>query len=88
MDAAAYASGASWLAEDQRTDARNIVEALGNLLYLISVDAENAALVRSYVGQAEERLRALQVLLPEPTPARPQNKGLKIVGVPNSFHGD
>jgi hypothetical protein len=88
MDATAYASGAPWLAEDQRTDARNIVETLGNLLYLISVDAENPVLVRSYVGQAEERLRALQALLPECTPARPQHNGLKIVGVPNSFHGD
>lgn len=88
MDAATYASSASWPAEDQRPDARNIVETLGNLLYLITVDAEKPALVRSYIGQAEERLRALQGLLPESTPARPQHKGLKIVGIPNSFHGD
>src|SRR5438309_8173321 len=46
----AYAPGASWLAEQQRNDARNIIETLGNLLYLINVDAEIPARVRSYVG--------------------------------------
>ena len=82
------ASGASWLPEDQRTDARNIIEALGNLFYLIHQDAENPALVRSYTAQAEERLRALQKALLESAPGRPPNKGLKIVAIPTSAQGN
>jgi len=79
----ALAPGASWLPEEQRTDARNIIEALGNLLYLIHQDAEKPALVRSYTAQAEERVGALQTILLES--ARPQNKGLKIVPPPNGL---
>lgn len=80
----ALASGASWLPEDQRTDVRNIIEALGNLLYLIDQDADKPALLRSYAAQAQERLGALQALLLESISARPQNKGLKIVAIANN----
>jgi hypothetical protein len=86
MDAA-YAQDASWLPDEQRNDARNIIETLGNLVYLIHTGAENPVLVRSYAGEAEERLRALKSLLPESAATRAHNKGLKIVPVPNSFHG-
>jgi hypothetical protein len=55
----AYAVSASWLPEDLRNEARNLVEAIGNLLYLIQVDSENAGLVRSYASQGEERLAFL-----------------------------
>ena len=81
----ACATGTSWLA-DRRTgdvpktgDARNIIEALGNLFYLIQLDAENPSLVRNYIAQAEERLHALQTMLPDSVLARGPNKGLKIV---------
>jgi hypothetical protein len=60
----AYAKGASWLPEDERVDARNLVETIGNLLYLMNVDAQDPAMVRSYVAQAEDRLRVLQALVP------------------------
>lgn len=76
----AYAPGASW-PEDERVDARNLVETIGNLLYLVNIDAENPALVRSYVAEAEDRLRALQALVPESAPSRAHNKGPKIVPI-------
>lgn len=78
----ALAAGASWLPEDQRTDVRNIIEALGNLLYLIDQDADRPDLVRSYAAQSEERVGALQAIFLES--ARPQNKGLKIVPIANN----
>ena len=81
----ALAPGASWLSEERRTDARNIIEALGNLLYLIHQDADKPALVHNYAAQAEERVGALQTILLESAPARPQNKGLKIVPPPNGL---
>ena len=88
------ASGTSWLA-DRRSgdvpktgDARNIIEALGNLFYLIQLDAENPSLVRNYTAQAEERLRALQILLPDSVLARGPNKGLKIVAVQGNVQPD
>lgn len=81
----AYAAGASWLPEDERVDARNLVETIGNLLYLVNVDAEDPALVRSYVAQAEDRLRALQALVPGSAAARGQNKGPKIVPIQNGL---
>jgi hypothetical protein len=43
--------------------AADISEALTNLAYLIRVDAEDPAKVRTYVSVAEERLRALGHLL-------------------------
>ena len=83
----ALAPGASWLSEEQRTDARNIIEALGNLLYLMHQDAEKPTLVRSYAAQAEERVGALQSLLLASTSSRPHNKGLKIVPLSNGLQG-
>ena len=41
----------------------NIAETLGNLAYLIRVDADDPSLVRSYADQAEERITALGNLL-------------------------
>lgn len=78
MDAA-LASGASWPSEDQRVDARDIIEALGNLLYLIHQDAEKPALVRSYTAQAEERISVLRTLLPELPATRGHHGGLRVV---------
>lgn len=84
MDAAFAAAGVSWPAENQRNEARNVIEAIGNLLYLIQLDAENANLVRSYTGQAEERLLALQTLIPD-SPTRSGSRNLKIITVPNRY---
>ena len=53
---------------DRRSEARNILEAIGNLLYLIEVDHSDPDLVRAYTAQAEERVRALDALLEEPAP--------------------
>jgi len=53
------------LHEDQRNDARNVMEAIGNLLYLIQLDAEDPGLVRSYTSQAEERLAVLARIVHE-----------------------
>ena len=78
----AYAPGASWLPEDERVDARNLVETIGNLLYLMNIDAEDPSLVRSYVAQAEDRLRALQGLMPV-SATRSHNNGLKVVPIQN-----
>jgi len=61
----AYAAGAAPLPEDQRNDVRNVMEAIGNLLYLIHLDSENPDLVRSYTTQAEERLAALARIVQE-----------------------
>ena len=80
----AYAPGASWLPEDERVDARNLVETIGNLLYLMNVDAEDPSLVRSYVAQAEDRLRALQALVPA-SATRSHTNGLKVVPIQNSL---
>jgi hypothetical protein len=85
MDAA-YAGAVSCLVENQRSEVRNVIEALGNLLYLIELDAENPNLVRSYTGQAEERLMALQTLLPD-SAARSTHKGLQMMAAPNPCNG-
>ena len=85
---AAVASGASWLSEDKRVEVHNIIEALGNLFYLIHVDVENPAVVRTYVAQAEERLRALQALVPESAAAPSHTKGPKVVPIATSFQAD
>jgi hypothetical protein len=85
-DMDAYVSTAPSLADDSRTAARNIIEAINNLLYLVQLDAEDAGLVRNYAAQAEERLRAFGVLLTDP-PSRAANRGLKVVSVPNSCQG-
>jgi hypothetical protein len=65
-------------------DARNIIEALGNLFYLIQLDAEQPHLVRDYTAQAEERLNALIALLPERALPRDPHHGLKLVAAPTS----
>jgi len=65
-------------------DVRNIIEALGNLFYLIQLDAERADLVRDYTAQAEERLHALITLLPERALPRDPHHGLKLVPAPAS----
>ena len=44
-------------------DSLNMVEALGNLNYLIDKDAEDSEAIRSYVSQSEEILRRLTVLV-------------------------
>jgi hypothetical protein len=49
--------------DDLAENAMNILETLGNLTYLIQVDARDPSLVRSYANQAEERLVALRDLL-------------------------
>lgn len=85
MDAA-YAAGASWLPEEQRGEARNLVEAIGNLLYLIQVDSEDGGLVRSYTSQAEERLRVLAALISDSSP-RPAVKGPKVQPISNNSKG-
>jgi hypothetical protein len=82
----AYVSTAPSLADDPRSDARNIIEAINNLLYLVHLDAEDPDLVRNYAAQAEERLRAFGALLTDP-PARAANRGLKVVPIPNSYQG-
>jgi hypothetical protein len=87
MDASC-APDSSWVSGDaprqgdapQQADARNIIEALGNLCYLIHVDAENPALVRSYTAQAEERLRALAAVIPASV-ARSTGKGPRLVSM-------
>ena len=58
---------------DRRNDAHNIIEAVGNLLYLIQLDAAHPELVRSYVRQAEERLSRLGTLIPSPAYAVSRN---------------
>jgi hypothetical protein len=85
-DMDAYASTAPSFADDPRSDARNIIEAINNLLYLVQLDAEDPGLVRNYAAQAEERLRAFGTLLTDP-PARAANRGLKVVPIPNSYQG-
>jgi len=64
MDVARVRDGEP-LHEDQRNDARNVMEAIGNLLYLIQLDAEDSNLVRSYTSQAEERLAVLARIVHE-----------------------
>jgi hypothetical protein len=56
-------SRAFWSEDDLAENAMNILETLGNLNYLIQVDARDPSLVRSYANQAEERLVALRDLL-------------------------
>ena len=51
---------------DRRSEARNILESIGNLLYLIELDRNDPNLVRTYTAQAEERLRALDAWLDHP----------------------
>jgi hypothetical protein len=45
------------------SDALNITETLSNLTFLMRLDAESPNLVRKYLEEAEERLRALSALL-------------------------
>lgn len=53
---------------DVAVSARNITETLGNLAYLIRMDAHDPNRVLEYARQAEERVRALGELLREVTP--------------------
>lgn len=55
--------GSSHSHGDVAVSARNITETLGNLAYLIRVDAHDPLRVMEYAQQAEERLRALGELL-------------------------
>lgn len=48
---------------DVAVKARNITETLGNLAYLIRMDAHDPSRVLEYAQQAEERVRALGELL-------------------------
>jgi len=77
MDAAHAARA---LPVDYRNDARNIIEAIGNLFYLIRMDSENAGLVQSYISQAEERLSVLAELIEE-LPQRIAGKAPKVVPI-------
>ncbi len=45
------------------SEALNITETLSNLPFLLRLDADSPHLVRSYLEEAEERLRALSALL-------------------------
>ena len=56
-------SGPLELHADVAVRARNITETLGNLAYLIRVDAHDPLRVVDYAQQAEERVRALVELL-------------------------
>jgi len=56
-------SGPLELHGDVAVTARNITETLGNLAYLIRVDAHDPSRVVEYAQQAEERVRALVELL-------------------------
>ena len=58
-----HSPGPNPLRDDLATHAMNIAETLGNLAYLIRVDADDPSLVRSYADQAEERITALGNLL-------------------------
>ena len=82
----AYAAGAAPLPEDQRNDVRNVMEAIGNLLYLIELDAEDASLVRSYTTQAEERLAALARIVQESS-QRLIGRAPKVVPISNNIQG-
>lgn len=44
-------------------DSLNMIEALGNLNYLIDKDVEDAEAIRSYVSQSEDILRRLATLV-------------------------
>ena len=44
-------------------DALNITETLSNLTYLTRLDSESPGMVRVYCDEAEERLKALTLLL-------------------------
>lgn len=48
---------------DQRAEVRNILETLGNLLFLIHLDAEEPERIRGYADEAHERLCALDAAL-------------------------
>jgi len=84
MDAV-YAASASCLPEDRRNEARNIIEAISNLLYLIQLDSKNPGLVQSYTSQAEERLGVLAGLMDEPL-QRMEGKPSNVVPISASVH--
>jgi hypothetical protein len=58
-----FISGSTHVEGDVAVNARNITETLGNLAYLIRVDAHDPSRVMEYARQAEERVRALGELL-------------------------
>ena len=58
-----HVSGPLHVHGDFAISARNITETLGNLAYLIRVDAHDPSRVQEYARQAEERVRALGELL-------------------------
>ena len=67
MNDASLSSGPSQEHADVAVDARNITETLGNLAYLIRVDAHDPSRVLEYAHQAEERVQALGELLRKAT---------------------